>query len=321
MVVLLPFWNRRERRLRALWRLMLTILLFLFTGATLTAMLGVVLGIEVLTLIVPPLSLLITVAAVTMVIVTLLVLWVAGRWLDRRRLVDFGLQLNRQWWLDFAFGLVLGAMLMGFIFVVELAAGWITITALWQQPDLDQPFVVAWLPPLITMIGVGIYEELMFRGYVLRNLSEGLNFSLIGARWAIVLASLGSSILFGLAHASNPNATVISTANIMLAGLFLALGYVLTGQLAMPIGIHITWNFFQGYVFGFPVSGQQLFGVTALAIEQGGPPFWTGGAFGPEAGLIGIIAMILGCVFTSAWVYWGYGNVVLRTTLAEYRLQ
>ncbi len=91
----------------------------------------------------------------------------------------------------------------------------------------------------------------------------------------------------------------------------------MTGKLAIPIGLHITWNFFQGNVFGFPVSGTLANVTTFIAIEQGGPDLWTGGASGPEAGLIGIIAMVLGVVLTVVWVYWRYGSVSLHLPLAE----
>jgi membrane protease YdiL (CAAX protease family) len=77
-------------------------------------------------------------------------------------------------------------------------------------------------------------------------------------------------------------------------GLFLAFGYLRTHQLWLPIGLHIGWNFFEGTVFGFPVSGLGYFRL----IEQTslGPEIATGGAFGPEAGLVILPVTLLGAV-------------------------
>ena len=130
-----------------------------------------------------------------------------------------------------------------------------------------------------------------------------------------MLAALLSSAIFGVLHAANPNASAISTFNIVLAGLFLGLGLLLTGELAIPIGLHITWNFFQGNVFGFAVSGLDA-GTTFIAVEQGGNALLTGGAFGPEAGLIGIAAILLGSLLIVLWVRWRYGRVGLHSALA-----
>jgi membrane protease YdiL (CAAX protease family) len=230
--------------------------------------------------------------------------------------VDFGFRLNRNWWIDFGFGLLLGAILMVIIFSVELAAGWVTITATLAAPQ-GSAFVPAILGVLLMFVLVGFNEELASRGYQLRNMAEGLNWRSIGPRWAIVIATLLSSAIFGLMHLGNFNMTAISTFNLFLAGISLAVGYLLTGDLAIPIGLHITWNFFQGNVFGFPVSGMPFNRTTFIAIEQGGPELWTGGAFGPEAGLVGIGAMVLGVLLTVLWVYLRRGTVSLHLPLAQ----
>jgi hypothetical protein len=118
-------------------------------------------------------------------------------------------------------------------------------------------------------------------------------------------------------HIFNPNAGLVSSFNIFLAGLLLlGVGRLLTGELAIPIGVHITWNFVQGNVLGFPVSGVDYRWATVFATQQHGPELWTGGAFGPEAGLLGVLAMLLGALLTILWVRWRYGRTGLCHALA-----
>ena len=102
-----------------------------------------------------------------------------------------------------------------------------------------------------------------------------------------------------------------------MLGLFLGLGFVLTGDLAIPIGLHIAWNFAQGYIFGFPVSGSNEH-LSLIATHQSGPTVWTGGAFGPEGGLMGIFAALLGILLVYGWVRWTQDRASVQTNLAEY---
>jgi hypothetical protein len=124
---------------------------------------------------------------------------------------------------------------------------------------------------------------LLSRGYHLQTIASGLNLF-----WGVVI----SSAVFGLLHLGNPNATWVSAAGIFFAGLYLAYGYIRTKQLWLSIGLHIGWNFFEGVVFGFPVSGLDIYALTRIKVH--GPEIWTGGAFGPEAGLIVLPSLILG---------------------------
>ncbi|WP_430504086.1 CPBP family intramembrane glutamic endopeptidase [Haloparvum sp. PAK95] len=246
-------------------------------------------------------------------VVTAIVLVPCGRFLDRRRLRDFGLRLDRDWWVDCAFGLALGAGLQAAVFGVGWLAGWFRVTAAFVS---DGSFAVGFASVLVLFLSVGIYEELVARGWLLTNLAEGLRFA--GETIAVAVAVAVSAGVFGVAHAVNPGATTLSTGIISLAGVFLALGYVLTGELAIPIGVHVTWNLFQGAVFGFGVSGLSL-PATVLETEPTGPKLLTGGSFGPEAGVLGLAAIVVGCGATVGWVWWRTGSVGIhpRVTAPE----
>lgn len=325
------FWNAKWHRLRALWRLLLqpilwfvALLLISYVLTTITIAVIVATGdirLEDVTLAAYPEILgrypgiWWIVSTISEVLGCAVSFWLAGRFLDRRKFVEFGFRLSRSWWIDFGFGLILGAILMTIIFGVEMAAGWVTITSTFVVPPGDSfgTSIVEWM---LGFVLVGFSEELFSRGYQLQNIAEGLNWKRLGPRGAIVIATLLSSAIFGVLHLGNPNANAISTFNIFLAGIMLAMGYILTGDLAIPIGLHITWNFFEGNVFGFPVSGGSA-DTTFIAILQSGPTLWTGGAFGPEAGLVGIGAMVLGIVLTVLWVYMRRGKVALYLPLAQ----
>ncbi len=323
------FANPIEHRPRALWRILLQGLLFIAITIFANILVGVVVGIILIAsgyglqnrqalLVIMSNPLVQVFTTLGELGAALLSYRVAARWLDHRPFESFGFHFNRRWWADFGFGLFLGAILMVFIFSIERAAGWITVTGTLRSLRPNTSFWFGAVAYLVVFICVGFSEEMLSRGYQFRNLAEGFNLKPINPRLALLLAYLISSSMFGLFHLGNPNTNLISTLNLIVAGLFLGLGYVLTGELAISIGIHITWNFFQGNVFGFPVSGS---GTTAtfIAIQQGGPQAWTGGAFGPEAGLIGLVAIALGSLLTVLWVRWRYGQVRLKEALAVYR--
>ena len=322
-----PFFDKDHGRLRTPWRLLLQDLLYKYTlplflnllAATylLAAAGGGGSGLQSLPGS-PALPLIGSVASFAAVCSSV---WLAGRFLDRRPFADFGFRLSRGWWFDLCFGLALGAFLMTAIFLAELGLGWVSVSGLFAVSDAfaesGAPFALAMLVPLGICSCVGFSEELLFRGYQIKNAAEGLYLPALGPRGAVIVAWLLSSAFFGYLHADNPNATPLATFNIALAGLMLGLGYVLTGELAIPIGLHITWNLFQSSVYGFPVSGFDSLGASLLDVEQSGPALWTGGPFGPEAGLLGVAAVLLGALLIALWVRLRRGRVAIHAPLAE----
>jgi membrane protease YdiL (CAAX protease family) len=228
---------------------------------------------------------------------------ISVKFLDKRGFHEFGFQIGTAWWKDFKYGLLLGGGLIFMIFLIELLLGWIHVEDSFIVLSTNLPFVISILIPLIYYIAVGYYEELFSRGYQLTNLAEGLAGNRVSPTAAILVAVLISSIVFSFFHTNNPHSSLLSTINLCLAGFFLAAGYIFSGRLAMPIGLHISWNFFQGNVFGFPVSGTNTLFATFLKAKQSGPDLWTGGKFGPEGGLIGTAAILIG-IGLIMYYYW-----------------
>jgi membrane protease YdiL (CAAX protease family) len=136
---------------------------------------------------------------------------------------------------------------------------------------------------------VAAIEETIFRELLLGYLRRPL-----GVPLALGLSSLAFAVL----HAWNANATPLAVANLAVAGVLFGLGYLVGRGLALPIGLHAAWNWFEGSVFGFPVSGSTRDSVLTVAV--GGAEWATGGAFGPEGGLVGLAAMLL-----TGLVLWG----------------
>ncbi|MEL7121417.1 MAG: type II CAAX endopeptidase family protein [Bacteroidota bacterium] len=315
------FWNDREGRIRGGWRIFLFLLTYLLLEGIFFLLLSSIginmnLGQDNL------LAELIIYGVLEMLIV-FINLWFIGRLLDKRPFRDYGFGLDKSWWVNLVFGLLLGVILMTITFLIELVLGWIEIVDVYQYNERMPSLPIVLGAFLILFIGVGVSEEMNLRGYLLTNLAESFNFKWLGSHRALVLAWVISSIIFGILHIFNPNASWVSSFNICLAGIVLGLGYVLSGKLSIPIGFHISWNFMQGNIFGFPVSGQDLpsnYG-SIFQIQQIGPEHWTGGNFGPEAGLISITIMIIGALTILAWQKITTGSIKLENRIAIYPVE
>ena len=281
------FRSQEEVRLRSGWRLLFHTILFLtlllvVTGVLFT--LSILLGQNIVDS--PFLLSLATFIAV------LLSTWFARRFFDHRDLPSLGLQRNPYAFKDLIFGILLSVILMGGLFVIFFALGWTTFDHwAWENQPLST-VVVGTLGSLTAFVLVGFSEEILSRGYQLQNLIEGLN---------LPLALFLSSAVFALMHLGNPHSSPISTLGLLAAGYFLAYGWLRTGQLWLSIGLHIGWNFFEGTVFGFAVSGTESFRLIHHTVA--GPDLITGGPFGPEAGLIILPFMLIGALLINRYTY------------------
>jgi CAAX protease family protein len=209
-------------------------------------------------------------------------------WLfQRKRLRDIGLDPARAI-SDTARGFLLGAALLTTVVGVLALLGSYRIIGWAPLPEgIGRGALLGQM--LFFLLAVAIFEELSVRGIVFRLLEQG-----VGTWVAIVV----SACFFGFGHRSNPGATLLSGVAIAIeAGALFAASYVATRSLWVPLGLHWAWNFFEGPVWGTRVSGMDL--STLVRADLPGPRLLTGGAFGPEAG---VVAMVLGAALGTAFL-------------------
>ncbi|MEA2008055.1 MAG: CPBP family intramembrane glutamic endopeptidase [Chloroflexota bacterium] len=221
---------------------------------------------------------------------TIVSVYAARILLDQRSIISLGLKMNTRTWIDLAAGIGISALMMGIIFLVEWVFGWLKFEGFAWNLETTQSLLPSILITLGIFIIVGWQEELLSRGYWLQNLENGLNIY-----WAVGI----SSFIFAASHIWNPSFSIISLIGLIISAIFLAYGYTSSRRLWLPIGLHIGWNFFEGSVFGFPVSGLRTPSLILHTVN--GPILWTGGDFGPEAGLILLLALTVGIFFI--WAY------------------
>ena len=280
------FFNSSEHRLRTGWRLVAHLALLVVLYFAVAIFLAPLQAIFSLDESFATLFLFNTIIALIAITASI---FLARRRFDKRSFASLGLVWNRRAARDLLAGIGITGLIMSLIYAAEAAMGWLRFDEFAWQSDAPSAIAGNLLLYLVIYLAVGWQEELLCRGYWLQNLTEGL-----GAGWGVLI----SSCIFALLHAFNPNSSPAAVFLLIASGLFLACGYLRTRQLWLPIGLHIGWNFFEGPVFGFGVSGTSPFRL--ITQTPTGPELLTGGAFGPEAGLIVMPALLVG----GALIYW-----------------
>lgn len=210
------------------------------------------------------------------VLAIVLVTWVCTR-LRREPLASVGLALNARWLRQMLIGSAAGIAMMLAVASLIYADGGVSF-AMDPARSVHALGAAAW-----AFVWVALLEELLFRGFVFQRLVDG-----IGPGAAQMLMGL----LFAVAHWGNPGmegATQFwATLDTVLGALLLGFTYLRTGSLALPIGVHLGWNWAQGALLGFDVSGfDQVGWLVPTLLDK--PQWLTGGHFGPEASVFSVL--------------------------------
>ena len=202
--------------------------------------------------------------------------------IEKRSLSSIGFNKNN-WLKKYSLGFLIGLVMMSIIVLILLLFGYITV-----EKNPIQPVGVSAISSVLVMlfgwIIQGATEEIVTRGWLLNVLSTKYN---------IGVGLLISSTLFGLMHLTNPNVNYIAVINIIFVGLFYGLYVIKTNDLWSVCGMHSAWNFAQGNIFGFEVSGLDVSVGSLIDLNLVGNNVITGGAFGPEAGIISTFILLV----------------------------
>lgn len=220
-----------------------------------------------------------------LVVCVLLATIVMVKLYEKRPIHSVGIPLHARMPAELFQGFLIGGVMMSVVFLVELSFGWITLE--WRGLVYTDIMSIVFTSLLFfTLAGFG--EELFFRGYPFQTLVESIK-----APAAVIIMS----VAFSAAHAMNPNISWLSLFNIFLAGIWLSVAYLKTRTLWLPTGLHVSWNFFQGTVFSYPVSGQLFEDQTLFVSSREGPVLLTGGEFGPEGGFLTTVVLVIGTLY------------------------
>lgn len=215
-------------------------------------------------------------------VLLLLLSWSCLHALDRRRFGSLGLRFHSSWKKEIAFGLVAGAMIPAFIWIFLWSMGFADVhVRTMNMAAALSGFVLN----ALWWLSAAAYYELLFRGYILQSMSEGLG---------KIAATIFVSFWYGAVQMQFGPGDTLSAVNYGMAGLMFSVIYFRTVSLWAPLGLHFAWNFVQGYIVGSPVMGMSS-GSSVLVTSVHGAHGVNGNSFGIDSGVAGalVIAVFL----------------------------
>lgn len=227
--------------------------------------------------------------------------------LDRRRLSDLGVRVEPGAWRGFAGGLAIGAGFLGLSVLLGIAFGYYDLVGMGPTGGPAVWLAIVAVTGLSQLLVV-VAEELLGRGYLITNVTEGFEgVSLVPRSVAAGIAVLVASLFFYLTHSTRG-----LVFGLMAGGLAVLLGiaYVLGGDLSVPIGIHFGANFAGGLLGTQPQSASllQLRAGSTVADSLVLPP---------EAVVVRIAGSALGIAVLLWWYRARGGGLRVSPTIAR----
>lgn len=198
---------------------------------------------------------------------------------------DLGLRFRLQSVKQLVGGLLFGAI------SVSLVWGFLVLSGNAKISSSEFYFGKDLFAGMVVFIIVGFSEEIVGRGFVMGALRQTKS---------VLATVVVSAIIFSLLHGANPGIGLLPMVNICLVGILFAYIYLKSGSIWTCIGYHISWNYFLGNIYGFLVSGNETKGL--ITTETTGNNIVTGGAFGPEGGVVVTILIIVSLLLVK-WCY------------------
>lgn len=142
---------------------------------------------------------------------------------------------------------------------------------------------------------IAVIEEIIFRGIIFRQISDC---------WNIKIGLIASALIFGILHIFNKDATLWSSLAIAInAGWLYAIAYAYHQTIWVPIGMHWAWNYLEGGILGYEISGITQAGIPLITAKITGPALLTGGRYGPVSSIITIaIGIGLSMMYTILYI-------------------
>jgi len=271
--------------LRSGWRFAVFVMAFIFFGS-IAGLITVGFLMAVSTPAEPGTALLLTVNGIVSSAVALSVGWLCAKYLERLPFRSLGATLAGNWLVNLVLGLLIGGAALALAAFIGMIPGGLSFRFNSEASLSAIGYTLA--VTFAIFAAAAAFEEALLRGYILQTFVRS-NLSLF--------AVFFTSLVFATLHNANPNATWLSWLNTFLAGVWLAVAYLKTRDLWLPLGVHLSWNWVQGSIFGVEVSGLTKIVEAPLMRESDNGPAWlTGGDYGIEGGVACTIALIVSTI-------------------------